>query len=506
MIRSRTQPATVGESRLPAVLEPILADVHRRNLRRRARVRGAGTKVLASVRGDSFTRALAAPGVSVVAEAKRCSPSAGTLTGPEDVVERVRRYALGGACAASILTEPSRFSGARAHLRRAARALELPLLRKDFIVDSTMVDESAGMGASAVLLIARCLSPATLRSCVDRARELGLASLVEIHDERELEAAVATCPDVIGVNARCLDTLEVDLEQGLDLLERVPSHFLRVAESGIMRPSDVTRARNHGADAVLVGTAFMQSVDPRASVAAFARAGRGEYEGPEQPGLARPLEQAVKVCGLTRAQDVAVAIQAGADLVGFVVEPTSSPRAISIARCRELCELVPAGRGVVVTTEGLPDRVAELVAATGAHSVQLCGPARAVDFVDAPFSILRAVEENQVDEMAEWDGIAAGFVVEPQGSRGGSGRATDPNAVVRLAAPGRALLLAGGLSADDTERRLGELRRRSGLRGLGADASSRLETSPGVKDAVRVRRFVASAKAAGEEGRAVPCS
>lgn len=481
---------------LPAVLRPILESVRASNARRRRRV---GVPAVAPVpkRRVAFVEALRARGVQVIAEAKRSSPSAGALLGEEDTVERVRRYAAGGAAAVSILTEPTRFAGRRAHLVRS-RAVGVPLLRKDFVLDPAMIDESAAMGASAVLLIARCLAPDELVACTARARDLGLASLVEIHREEELEAALTAEPDCIGVNARDLDTLEVDLARGLALLERVPSTVVRVAESGVAQPADVARAGRSGADAVLIGTAFARCADPRAAVAACVRAGAGA-RAPVRLLEGLDLARSVKVCGLTRVEDVRAAHAAGADLFGVIAEPTRSVRAVDTERARELLRAAPVGRGVLVTTEDDPRAVLERALACGADLVQLCGPQSAAVWERFPLPLLRALAvDAPEEEVRRFAAIAAGFVLEPSGSVGGSGRSADAGSAQRLAAR-RPALLAGGLDANAVTAQLAAV----GVP-VGADASSRLESAPGIKDPDRVARFVRAARRAIEE--VTPCS
>ena len=264
---------------LPERLARIVADVRARNRERRLRIPLASLEGARRPNpgqegsGAAFVRALSGPDTQVIAECKRRSPSAGQLVTSEDVLERARAYARGGAAALSVLTERDHFAGSRAQLVRA-RAAGLPILRKDFVLDEGMVLESAAMGASAVLLIVRCLEVERLQRCARRARALGLATLIEIHAQEELAAALDARPDAIGVNARDLDSFEIDLPRALELLARVPARVLRVAESGLHSPADVARARRAGADAVLVGSALVLAEDPEASLRALVEAGR----------------------------------------------------------------------------------------------------------------------------------------------------------------------------------------------------------------------------------------
>lgn len=245
-------------------LDPILASVRVRLAERRARL--PLTELRRAVRIDSgrrqrFLGALRAPRMTFIAECKRASPSAGALSTELDWSQRAASYAAGGAAALSVLTERDHFHGAPEHLGEV-RAAGLPLLRKDFLLDESMVLESALWGADAVLLLPVALDDAQLRELSDAARELGLARLVEVHDEQELERAVALAPELIGVNARDLTTLAVDLATTERLLPLVPRAAVRVAESGLRGLDDVRRVRRAGADAALVGEALMRAEEP----------------------------------------------------------------------------------------------------------------------------------------------------------------------------------------------------------------------------------------------------
>ncbi len=207
----------------------------------------------------------AAPPPAVIAEVKRASPSAGPIA-EVDAAERAREYERAGATAISVLTEPRHFGGSLADLRAAHLAVSVPVLRKDFLVHPDQVLESRVQGADAVLLIAAALPGAELPAMLQAARDLGLDALVEVHTEAELEAALAAGAEVVGVNARDLETLEVDPEGALELLGRVPSDRIAVAESGIASRAQVERAVAAGARAVLVGEALMRAADPAAAL------------------------------------------------------------------------------------------------------------------------------------------------------------------------------------------------------------------------------------------------
>jgi len=202
---------------------------------------------------------------AVIAEYKRSSPSAGAIAEP-DLAGQARAYEEGGAAAVSVLTEPTRFDGALADLRAVRLAVDLPVLRKDFLVHPAQVIESRAAGADAVLLIAAALSELELKAMLAIANDLGLDALVETHSADDLAKALATDAPVVGVNARDLETLEVDVERALAMLPDVPSDRVAVLESGVSTREDVERAIEAGARGVLVGEALMRSPDPAATI------------------------------------------------------------------------------------------------------------------------------------------------------------------------------------------------------------------------------------------------
>jgi indole-3-glycerol phosphate synthase len=213
-----------------------------------------------------FRGALAEPGIAVIAEFKRRSPSAGQLRSEADVREAVDAYARGGARALSILTEGPHFGGSLQDLREARAACELPLLRKDFIVDRYQLVEAALAGADAALLIVAALTDAELAGLHEAAGELGMDALVEVHDREELGRAAAVGAELIGVNNRDLRDFTVDVQHTLALLDAMPDRATVVSESGISDAAQVRRLEDAGVDAVLVGESLMRSEDPAAQL------------------------------------------------------------------------------------------------------------------------------------------------------------------------------------------------------------------------------------------------
>lgn len=205
-------------------------------------------------------------GSSVIAEVKRKSPSKGHLAEIPDPTDLASRYARGGAAAISVLTEQRRFGGSLADLRAVRAVVETPILRKDFVVEDYQLLEARAAGADLALLMCSALGDDDLRRLYDYARELGLTPLVEVHDEAEIERAVALGAELIGVNARNLKTLEVHPEVFGRLAPLVPEDRVLVAESGIFSAADVQRYVDEGARAVLVGEALVKDGDPEAAV------------------------------------------------------------------------------------------------------------------------------------------------------------------------------------------------------------------------------------------------
>jgi indole-3-glycerol phosphate synthase len=212
-----------------------------------------------------FERALRAPGLSIIAEVKRASPSAGDIA-DVDAGDQAATYQGAGAAAISVLTEPRYFNGSLADLRSVRRQTTVPVLRKDFLVHPGQIIESRAEGADAVLLIAAALSVSELADLRSTAEELGMAALVEVHSPSDLDDAVASGARILGVNARDLETLEVDPEAALDLARTVPKDRILVFESGIRTRAHVERAKEAGAHAVLVGEALMRAGDPASAL------------------------------------------------------------------------------------------------------------------------------------------------------------------------------------------------------------------------------------------------
>ena len=381
-----------------------------------------------------FRDVLAAPGLSAIAEVKRRSPSAGDLRPSADPARLSAQFASAGAAAVSILVD-ERFGGSLADLRAARSASFIPLLAKGFFREEAQLDQLKEAGADAVLLLLRDLDGNRPAAMLSRAEELGLDALVEAHDADEVKRAVELGADVIGINARDLGTFEVDRRAALDLVAAAPRDRVIVAESGIAARAHGAAAELAGADAILVGSALMLAPDPAEKLREL---------------LSRPL---VKVCGLTREEDVAVAAESGADLAGFVLARESPRRAPSVLPVPDTMLSV----AVYVGERGdAPSDLDQLYARENGH--------RARDGV-----LLRGQEQ-------------VAKVVDRSWQR------EDPGHIERARTAEGRIVLAGGLSPENVREAI------ETVRPWAVDASSSLEIEPGIKDHERVRAFAEAAR------------
>jgi tryptophan synthase beta chain len=340
---------------------------------------------------------LAAPGLHLIAELKRRSPSAGAIAADAEstadgstvdfAIALARAYEAGGASAISVLCEPHWFGGSVADLRAVRQAVTLPILAKEFVVDERQLPVLRSAGADLVLLVASILPGKKLAHFVDLARELGLEPLVEAHDERELEAALATEARVIGLNNRNLRTLKVDPELCLRLRPLVPNDRLVVGESGVREPRTLVGWRAVGLDAALVGEALMRSAEPAAAARAFVAAGSVPHDV-----AAEARQPLVKICGITDSEGAHAALRAGSDAIGLNLV-AGTPRALTLAEASWLAALVreasPVGerpRIVAVFADASIETMEAAIAAIGPDAVQLSGdePVSAIGELSRP--------------------------------------------------------------------------------------------------------------------------
>jgi len=381
-----------------------------------------------------FREALTGDGLAAIAEVKRRSPSAGDLLPDADPAALAASFERAGAAAVSILVD-ERFAGSPADLAAARSASSLPLLAKGFFSERNQLEELRALGADAVLLLLRDLDDGRMRELLGAAAELGLDVLVEAHDAEELRRAVELDAAVIGINARDLSTFEIDRRAQLELVEAAPRDRVVVAESAIGARAHAAEAELAGADAVLVGSTLMRAPDPAAKLEEL---------------IARPL---VKVCGLTREEDVAVAAEAGADLAGFVLAKETPRRAPAVLPVPDTMLSVAVHVGEI-TDDGAD--LVQLYARENGHR------AREGVLLRRGREVARVVDRDWAEH--------------------------DPEHLERAEAADGRVVLAGGLSPENV---LEAIER---VRPWAVDASSSLETEPGVKDHDRVRAFVAAAR------------
>jgi indole-3-glycerol phosphate synthase / phosphoribosylanthranilate isomerase len=382
-----------------------------------------------------FADALRDPRLSLIAEVKRKSPSAGDLRPDADPARLSREFAQNGAAAISILVD-KRFGGSLADLAAARAASDAPLLAKGFFSTREQLAEVRAAGADAVLLILRDLSDELAARLLTVAGDLGMDALVEAHDAFEVDRAVALAAPVIGVNARDLSTFAIDRRGQLSLVSRAPKDRLIVAESGIETRAQAAAAELAGADAVLVGSALMRARDPARKLRELA---------------SRPL---VKVCGLTRQEDVDQAVEAGADLVGFVFAE-GSPR-----RAERLFDVPQTVLSVAVFVGEARPTAADLIQLYREQD----GVPRGREAV-----LLRAGEP------------VARVVDQPWNEK-------DPGHLAAAARLEGRLMLAGGLGPENVQEAIAK------VRPWAVDASSSLERAPGIKDHARVRAYIEAAR------------
>jgi indole-3-glycerol phosphate synthase len=257
------------------VLDEILVGVRADLAERQAQIPldEVKAKALAQPSAQDGVRALRGEGVAVIAEVKRSSPSKGALAAIADPAALAGDYEQGGASVISVLTERHRFGGSLQDLKEVRARVDVPVLRKDFIVTSYQLWEARAHGADLALLIVSALEQDALVSLIERAVSIGLTPLVEVHDEEEVARAVDAGARIIGVNARNLRTLEVDRTTFARLAPLIPDHVVRIAESGVRGPHDLIAYANCGADAVLVGESLVTGKNPRDAVADLVAAG-----------------------------------------------------------------------------------------------------------------------------------------------------------------------------------------------------------------------------------------
>jgi indole-3-glycerol phosphate synthase / phosphoribosylanthranilate isomerase len=381
-----------------------------------------------------FAEALRRPGLAAIAEVKRRSPSAGDLRPDADPEALAAGFERAGAAAVSILVD-ERFGGSFVDLRAARETTRLPLLAKGFFSSREQLEEARANGADAVLLLLRDLDDRATHELLRVAQQLELDALVEAHDAHELERAAELGAETIGINARDLSTFRIDRRAALDLVAKAPRERIVVAESGITSRAQGAAAELAGADAILVGSTLMRAADPAEKLAEL---------------ISRPL---VKVCGLTRQEDLDVAVAAGADLAGFILA-RESPRRTD--------EVLP-----------VPETILSVAVHVGEYEEQ------GADLVQ-----LYERENGHRGRDAELlrDGERVARVLDLPWEE------EDSRHFERAARREGRVMLAGRLGPDNVRAAI------AAVHPWAVDAASRLELEPGIKDHDKVRAYVEAAR------------
>lgn len=454
-----------------------------------------------------------APGGSarLVAEVKRASPSKGLLVEAFDPVAQATAYARGGAAVISVLTEPRFFLGSLEHLSAVRTAVDVPVLRKDFVIDTYQVYEARAAGADALLLICALLDDAALAALLSLTRNLGMEALVEAHNAEETRRAVASGAAVIGVNSRDLRTFAVDTEIVRHLRPLVPSDRIFIAESGIFDTLGTARARAWGANAILVGEALMKSPDPAAKTHELATAPGGAtntlFAGSSQPF--------VKICGLAHPEHAALVRELGTEAFGLVFAPQApAHRRLTPEQAREIVRAVKTSGQSVGASGGRPmamrsplaigvfvnestSIIASTAAFVGLDAMQLSGDETSEDCAEVAIGtglpVLKALRlrtETDLDPLDAYALAGATLLLDAHvpGMYGGSGQTGDWE-LARRAAARWPVILSGGLAPTNVAEALAAVYPR------GVDVSSGVETNK-AKDPAKIRAFINAAKTA----------
>jgi len=427
---------------------------------------------------------------ALIAEVKRASPSRGVLAPNLDPVRLAQIYQQHGAAVISVLTDEHYFQGHLDDLTAIRQVVDLPVLRKDFIFDPYQVYEARGVGADALLLIAAMLNDEELRTLHDLTRALGMTALIEVHDETEIQRALAVDPGLIGINNRDLRIFEVDIETTARLRPFVPPRVTLVAESGIHTTADVNRMAQIGADAILVGESLVVAEDTGAQVRE----------------LVRPYTR-VKICGITTREDAVAAIDAGADMLGFNFYPKSK-RYVTPQKCARivsfLAQYTARVKMVGIFVNATRAEIERIAHDCHLDLVQLSGDEPSEFLTDLDVEAFKGIRPSS---LAEAQADAARFARSSSpallvdayqpGEYGGTGHTGDWALAQELATE-YPILLAGGLTPDNVAAAIAQ------VHPWGVDVASGVESDPGKKDSDKMRAFVEAARRSSGENPMQP--
>jgi indole-3-glycerol phosphate synthase/phosphoribosylanthranilate isomerase/anthranilate synthase/indole-3-glycerol phosphate synthase/phosphoribosylanthranilate isomerase len=424
--------------------------------------------------------------VHLIAEVKRASPSKGLLAPHIDPVEQARLYEANGAAVISVLTEPHFFLGSPEYLTAIKQALKIPVLRKDFIFDEYQVYEARAWGADLILLICAILGDNQLRHLLQVAHELHMQCLVEVHSHEEAQRAVAAGAAIIGVNSRDLVTFEMNPYLVRELRQLIPADRIMVAESGIHTQADARRLARYDVQAMLVGESLVVSNDVPAQMHMLLQ---GANQGTQ-----------VKICGLSRPEDVDVAVEAGTDMIGVIFyEPSHRyvrpERVASLLAASERYTMPPKGQaapdvvGVFVNKEAA--FINEVSEQAGLHFVQLHGtetPEMSQHIIRPIIKGVQMRSQADLELIDTYQQSAWRLLLDtPTPNWGGTGVTHDWQLARQVAQKSR-ILLAGGLTVENVATALQQ------VQPWGVDVSSGVETNK-QKDAGKIRAFIEQVRA-----------
>jgi indole-3-glycerol phosphate synthase/phosphoribosylanthranilate isomerase len=455
------------------------------------------------------------PCLKIIAEFKRRSPSAGIIRDDLSSEDVACRYDRGGACAISVLTDETHFGGSIADLRAVRSSTNLPILRKDFIIDPIQIYEAAVAGADAVLLIVAAMDDRLLRELREVAEDqLGLDALVEVHSSIELRRALNAGAKVIGVNNRNLQTFQVSLDTSDRLIAESPCDKIIVSESGLESANSLRHLHALGFDGFLIGEALMRASDPEKALRDLIA------EAEDQPSLQiscshrpvagptgfptahsavatadRPNGIQIKICGITNARDANASVEFGAQMIGLNFYPRS-PRYIEPNVGRQIVDALPANiHAVGIFVDGNAEDIRKTANIAGVRCVQLHGnfsPETARELT-GEFRVIRVFSTHpgfrpeDVSLLSECDVL---IDAHHPALRGGTGRTSNWRAARATLAFTRFLILSGGLNAQNVGRAIAAVRPHA------VDVCSSVERAPGVKDRGAINDFIAAVRTA----------
>lgn len=419
--------------------------------------------------------ALRAPDTNIIAEFKRASPSLGTIRAEARIDAIIPAYESAGACAISVLTEPRFFRGSLDDLREARALTRLPILRKDFILSESQIDEAALVGADAILLIVAILSKEELqRLCSYAEDQIGIDALVEVHDAVEMQRAVDSGANIIAVNNRDLRSFTTTLRTSEELAPLAPADATLVSESGIASAADIARLTRCGYDGFLVGESLMRADSPGAALRSL-----------------RAASPRVKVCGITTVADARLCGDLGVDMIGLNFCP-GSKRCISPEVARAIIENMRPEYPALKFIGVFANQSVAIARELALDGVQLHGDESPefVRTVNAPF-VIKALRVNEDYSAANAEHYQCDAILLDSYSailRGGSGESFDWWIAIQTKDKLKRLLLAGGLTSDNVANAIAT------VAPFAVDVCSGVEDAPGRKDPEKLRRFMAEAR------------